>query len=284
MREFDLQLPGRRTLHAYDAGPTGVPDELVVFWHGGTPNIGEPPAPLLAEAAALGLRFVGADRPGYGGSSRVPGAEVSGIADDVRAVLDALEIERFATLGHSGGGPRALACAALLGHRVVRAVAMSSPAPPDATGFDRFASMAPGIVREQRAAIAGREALTVVLAADEWDGSAFTPGDYAALEGDWAWFAGIVQAATAGGPDGQIDDLLAAARPWGFDPAATDVPVLLVHGTADCMVPASHSAWLASAVRGSTLRTVDGGGHIDVLRTAPDVLAWLRGRVSPGVA
>ncbi|NEE56132.1 alpha/beta hydrolase, partial [Streptomyces sp. SID8455] len=82
-------------------------------------NIGSPPAPLFPAAERLSVRWVSYDRPGYGGSSPLPGRDIASAAADVRAIADALAIGRFAVLGHSGGGPHALACGALLPDRVV---------------------------------------------------------------------------------------------------------------------------------------------------------------------
>lgn len=217
MRVIEVERPAGGVLRAYDTGPTGRADELAVLWHGGTPNTGRPPTPLLADAAALGLRLLGADRPGYGGTTRDPDASIADVVPDALAVADALGVERFGVLGHSGGGPRVLACAALAADRVVAAVAVSSPAPPDA-------------------------------------------------------------AATSGGPDAQADDLLAAARPWGFDVGAVRSPVLVVHGDQDRMVPAAHGAWLADRLPRGDLRLVPGAGHISVLDGVADLLRELRRR------
>jgi pimeloyl-ACP methyl ester carboxylesterase len=278
MRGFDLTRPAGGVLHGYDTGPTGRDDELVVFWHGGTPNTGEPPEPLLPLAAELGIRFLGADRPGYGGTSRDAEADVADVVPDVLAVADAAGVRRFAVLGHSGGGPRVLACAALATDRVLAAVTISSSVPADADGLDRFAGMAPGIVEEQLAVAAGREALLAMQADADFDESAFTPADHAALAGPWGWFGRIVAAAMDRGPDGEADDLLAAGRSWGFDLDAVRLPVLVVHGAEDRMVPAAHGAWLAAHLPAGELRVVPGAGHIAVLEDAPHVLAELRRR------
>ena len=109
MLETDLTTTDGRILHAYDVGPTGRSDELVLLWHGGTPNTGEPPEPLFDVAHSLGIRLIGYDRPSYGGSSPHRGATVASAAADASRVADHLGIERFAVLGSSGGGPRALA-------------------------------------------------------------------------------------------------------------------------------------------------------------------------------
>ena len=276
MRDLDLSRPAGGRLHAYDTGATGRADELVVFWHSGSPGTGEPPVPLEDAAREAGVRFIGADRPGYGGTTRDETASIADVVPDVLAVADALGVERFAVLGHSGGGPRALACAALAPGRVLAAVVVSSPAPPDAEGLDRWTGMAPGVVQEQLAVAAGREALEAVLAADEFDESSFTTGDHAALEGPWGWFGTVVQAATAHGTEAFADDLLAAGRPWGFDLAAITVPVLVVHGTADRMVPVQHGEWLVAHVPGAQGVVVPESGHIDVMVHGPALLPALR--------
>src|SRR4051794_14491610 len=110
MRELDLDLGDDRSLHVYDTGGAGFP----VLWHHGTPNLGAPPAPLFADAERLGLRWVSWDRPGYGGSTPDPDRSVGSAGALAARVADALDLDRFALMGHSGGGPHALACAALL--------------------------------------------------------------------------------------------------------------------------------------------------------------------------
>ena len=98
--ETDVKLADGRTLHAYEARADGDDDRLPIFWHHGTPNIGEPPEPLFGEAARLGLRWVSYDRPGYGGSTVNGGRNVASAASDVAAIADALRIDRFAVMGH----------------------------------------------------------------------------------------------------------------------------------------------------------------------------------------
>jgi pimeloyl-ACP methyl ester carboxylesterase len=280
MLETDLRTTEGRTLHAYDGGPTGRLDELVVLWHGGTPNIGAPPEPLFDVAQTLGIRWIGYDRPSYGGSSPHRGATVSSAAADAGRVAEHLGIERFAVLGSSGGGPRALACAALLADRVAAAVTISAPGPYRASGLDFFSGMSDGAARELGAAAQGRAELERVLASNEFDPGSFTAADYAALDSSWSWFNRIVQAATVNGPDGMIEDDLGTMAPWGFDVAQIRVPTLIMHGTDDRMVPSSHAEWLAAHCPTAELRLVPGEGHVSVLNSASDALAWLRDHAS----
>lgn len=113
--ETDLALDDGRTLHVYGTGTGDETTGLAVFWQGGTPSTGAPPEPLFAAAAERGIRWVSHDRPGYGGSTPLPGRNVASVAADVASVADALGIGRFAVMGDSGGGPHALACAAVFG-------------------------------------------------------------------------------------------------------------------------------------------------------------------------
>jgi pimeloyl-ACP methyl ester carboxylesterase len=278
--EADLKLPDGRALHYYET--RGGDDATVVFWHHGTPNIGSPPEPLFGAAAGNGLRWVSYDRPAYGGSSPDPGRTVGSAAADVAAIADALGIARFAVLGHSGGGPHALACAALLPDRVIAAVSAAAPAPYDAGQLDWFAGWTPGLAAENRAAAAGREALAKHLEqAEPEDMSAFfTDADIAALGGRWSWLGGVAGQAMEQGNAGYLEDSLAAVAPWGYSPADIGVPVLLLHGRADKMVPSAHGEWLAAHCPPAELRLVPGAGHITVLDCAAAALEWLADRVA----
>lgn len=268
--ETDLQLPDGRALHVYDTGPDG---RLTVFWQHGTPNVGAPPAPLFDKATEHGIRWVAHDRPGYGGSPAHPGRDVASAAADVAAIADALGIERFAVMGHSGGGPHALACAALLPDRVLAAVDLAGLAPANAEGLDWFAGMLdPATLR---AAAAGRAAVEAHLAASEFDPETFTPADHAALGGTWSWFNSVVGPAVAGGLGGMVDDELAYVGQWGFDPADITAPVLLVHGVEDRIVPSSHGEWLSRRCRTAELWQRQGDGHISVMDAGADALDWL---------
>src|SRR5262252_1628348 len=267
--EADIHLADGRTLHAYDTRADGIASSedtsgspIAVFWHHGSPNIGSPPDPLFAAAEANGLRWVSYDRPGYGGSSPHDGRTVASAAADVAAIADALGIARFAVLGHSGGGPHALACGALLPERVFAVVSASAPAPfeAEAEGLDWFAGWSRSGVAEQRAALAGRAALEAYLPSAEFDPDTFTPQDQSALEGRWSWIIGVVRPALDQGNEGMVEDLLAAAQPWGFDPADITVPVLILHGARDRMVPSSHGEWLAAHCPTAEFRLTPGAG------------------------
>ena len=107
----------------------GPRDATPVFFLHGTPGSRLGPHPLPMRLHHLGVRLIAYDRPGYGGSDRLPGRLVRHAAEDVADIADALGIEQFGVIGRSGGGPHALACAALLPERVRRVAALVCLAP-----------------------------------------------------------------------------------------------------------------------------------------------------------
>jgi pimeloyl-ACP methyl ester carboxylesterase len=271
--ETDLRLADGRTLHVYDTGRAG---ELTVFWHHGTPNIGAPPEPLFEVSDRLGIRWVSHDRPGYGGSTPRPGRTVGSVAEDVVAIADALDVERFAVFGHSGGGSHALACGALLSDRVIAVVSAAGIAPFGADGLDWFAGMSDSSLGSLRAAAAGRAAKEAYEVRDDNPEMEFAAADLAAFEGPWGWFGSVVGPALEGGRGALVDDDLAYVSPWGADPAAITAPVLLLHGGLDRTIPSTHAEWLAAHCPTAELRLSMQDGHISVLSAAPAALEWLR--------
>ena len=229
----DVRLRDGRTLRMYDTGGDG----FAVVWHHGSPQTGIPPAPLVAATAERGLRLLSYGRPSYGGSSPDPGRTVASAAADVAQLADAAGVSRFAVMGASGGGPHALACAALLPGRVTAAACLGGVA-PYTEDFDWFAGMiTPGGLRAARAGRAARARYAETATFDE---NSFTPADHAALAGDWESLGADAGRAGAAGPEGQIDDDVAFAGDWGFAVTEIDAPVLIVHGGEDRVVPVAH--------------------------------------------
>lgn len=283
MAESTLQLGDGRALHVYDTGADEADGQLAVFWHHGTPNIGAPPEPLFPAAARHGIRWVSYDRPGYGGSTPCPGRDMASAAACVSSIADALGIDRFAVMGHSGGGSHALACGALLSERVLGVVSVAGLAPFGAEGLDWFAGMAPSGVASLRAAAEGRAAKEKYEASAGEQDLGFIPADWAALSGEWSWLGDVVGPAVEAGPGGLIDDDLAYVAPWGVDPAQVRAPVLLLHGGRDRIVPSSHGEWLARRCPSAELRLYPDDGHISVLDHAVAAMAWLREHADRGV-
>jgi pimeloyl-ACP methyl ester carboxylesterase len=270
--ERGVQLDDGRTLRAYDTGPDAA-NALAVVWHHGSPQTGVLLEPLLAAAAERGIRLLSYGRPSYGGSTPQPGRDVASAAADVERIADAFGIGPFAVMGASGGGPHALACAALLTGRVTGAVCLASPAPLT-DDFDWFDGMvSPGGLQ---AAMEGREARATYAATEEFDPESFTPADWEALAGAWSSLGTDAGRANDAGPDGLIDDDVAFVSPWGFDLTQITAPVLLVQGGEDRVIPPAHAEWLLRHVPRSELWLRPGDGHISILDACPVALDWLR--------
>jgi pimeloyl-ACP methyl ester carboxylesterase len=286
-REHTIAGPGGRALRVLEDGdPGGVP----LITHHGTPGARLLPRRWIESARERGIRMVGYDRPGYGGSDRHPGRSVADAVGDVRAIADALGIDRFVTHGGSGGGPHALACAALLGDRVAAAATLASVAPYGAEGLDWMAGMGEDNVREFTAALTGPAALGAFLEALAGEAlaagpeevaqaldSVLSPPDKAVLTGEMAEeMVASLHAGIGERRDGWLDDDLAFARPWGFDVEAIAVPVLLWQGRQDLMVPPAHGEWLGARVGRVEPHISDADGHLTLAVTRlGEIHDWL---------
>jgi pimeloyl-ACP methyl ester carboxylesterase len=280
-----MRPDGRRI--TYDA--IGDPSHPLVISIHGTPGSRVGSHPSRAAIDATSAYVVAFDRPGYGGSDRQPVRDVAAVAADVEALADALGASAFAVYGISGGGPHALACAALLPERVTRVASLVGVAPSDALDLDWSAGMSPSNVEEFAAAGTGREALAEMLApvgdALRLNPDALVdmlidelpPADVACLRDETfrRVFIGTITEAVRPGVDGWIDDDLAFVARWGFDPALITVPTLIWHGEDDVLVPVAHAHWLHGAIGTSTLVTVPGAGHLAAYAAQDSVLRWL---------
>jgi len=273
---FTVDLPDGRLLEGWASAESGRP---AVLFHVGTPSAGTPFAPLVDAAQARGYGFVTYSRPGYAGSTRLEGRSVADCARDVATLLDARSLERVAMVGWSGGGPHALACAALLPDRVSAAATLAGVAPWDAEGLVWLDGMADENLEEFAAAVDGEDALLRFLeriVGDRVDvtaeslaaglGGLLTDVDRAAFTGEFAEFlAETNRAAISTGPWGWLDDDLAFARDWGFALADIGVPVTVWHGGHDAMVPTPHGEWLARHIPGARRRIFGDEGHLSLV-------------------
>jgi pimeloyl-ACP methyl ester carboxylesterase len=276
---------GRRLATAVYGDPDGRP----VFLLHGTPGSRLGPRPRSSVLHRLGVRLICFDRPGYGESDRLPGRQVADAAADVSAIADEFGLQEFAVVGRSGGGPHALACAALLPERTTRVAVLVSVAPRDADGLDWLAGMADSNVAEYEAVARGyaqveavAEAAAVAVRADPASLLAKIQPDLpdpdlrvVADRGIRSLLLATYAEALRKSAHGWIDDDLALHRPWGFDPATVAIPVLLWHGAIDNLSPVSHVKWLAERIPGAAVVVQAGAAHFGALDVLPDILRWL---------
>ncbi len=137
-----VTLPDGRVLAYEEYGePAGFP---VLSFHGGMSSRLDA-APAHGAAVAAGVRLVSPDRPGMGLSTYQPERRLMDWPADVERLTAALDIDRFAVMGWSAGGPYAAVCAAKMGGRVTAAALLSSAVPLDLYGTTR------GLTVEDRA-------------------------------------------------------------------------------------------------------------------------------------
>jgi pimeloyl-ACP methyl ester carboxylesterase len=267
----------------------GDPDGRPILLLHGTPGSRLGPHPRSSVLYRLGVQLIAFDRPGYGESDRRGGRQVADAAADVLAIADAFGLERFAVVGRSGGGPHALACAALLPERVTRAAVLVGLAPHSADGLDWFDGMAQSNVTEFTAAANGYEdivahtkavanavradpaSLLASLQADLPDSDRRVVAD----PGIRSMLLETYAEALRRSAYGWVDDALAFCSPWGFDPATVTVPVLLWHGARDVFSPASHARWLAERIPSAAVVVQAGAAHFGALDVLPDILRWV---------
>jgi pimeloyl-ACP methyl ester carboxylesterase len=264
-----------RVLELLTAGP---PDGTPVVFHHGTPFAAVPFGAAAQAVSARGARLVFWSRPGYAGSTSQPGRRVVDVAADAAEVLDALGHDGFVTMGWSGGGPHALACAARMAERCAAATIVAGVAPYDAEGLDFFDGMGPENIEEFALATAGGQPFTDFLTRESAQFSALTGPDVAealgglvsdvdkaALTGDFADFMARALAASGAGPTaGWHDDDMAFVHDWGFDLAEIKCSVAVWQGGEDRMVPYPHGTWLAEHVPRAQPHLLEGEGHISL--------------------
>ena len=281
MKDLAIDIGRGRELACMEIGEPGWP--CVLFFHG-APSSRLRLAYLEQQFLAARIRVVSPDRPGYGGSSPQPGRSMRDWPVDVAALADTLGIERFAVAGHSSGGPYAVVCAALLPDRVTACITLggvTDMAWPAA--WDGFPDAEKQLMR-----------MSVETDAIAWcverfgaDGSRFLSASGLSLpEPDERLYedervARLLAASRAAafqqGVAGYAQDALIQGRPWPFDPGTIDVPVQVLHGASDTLLPLAHSRHTSELIPGSTLRVLPGHGHFTILSEISGMGTYLSG-------
>jgi pimeloyl-ACP methyl ester carboxylesterase len=272
----------------------GAPDGKPVFLLHGTPGGRNGPRPRGIVLHRLGIRLISYDRPGYTGSDRLPGRSVADACIDIEVIADYFGIDRFSIVGRSGGGPHALACAALMNKRVICAAALCSLAPYNAQGLDWSAGMTDSNVQAYRdaevnlggliatlneqAGMARKnsEGLFKILWPDLADDDKNVVGDIALRRK----IAQIHVEALRESADGWIDDVIALSHPWGCDLSDIIAPVKLWGASDDVFTPVAHTYWLAERIGSTELDIAAGAAHFGAVEVLPKILGWVAERAN----
>jgi pimeloyl-ACP methyl ester carboxylesterase len=267
----------------------GEPEGKPILVHAGSPGSRHLYGGWIADAQQKGIRLISYDRPGYGGSTALPGHDVASGAQHVRAIAEALGHDRLGIWGISGGGPYALGCAALLPDMAVAVATVASLAPYGVEGFDSFAGMGELNVEDAKLFFSDPEAARremggarewILAATPEQSGagikSLLSPVDAAVLTGDLArWLTESQKDGLAPGDQGWWDDGVSQMTSWGFELRDIRVPVKVWHGRQDRFVPVQHGEWLAASVPGAEADISERDGHLTLMGRIGEVHDWL---------
>jgi pimeloyl-ACP methyl ester carboxylesterase len=265
----------------------GRPDGQPVFWLHGTPGARRQiPEEARQIADASGLRIVGIDRPGVGLSTPHLYDSVADWVPDLELVADQLGIDRFSTIGLSGGAPYAMAAAAVLPDRVASVGILGGVVP--AVGPDAAPGGLVGFAHQFRKVlpfmpVPGGIALRTLIRVAKPIGSQgldlyarlSPPGDREVLSRPdvKAMFLDDLSDSGRRGLRSVIYDGILFTRDWGFRPSDIQVPVTWWHGDADNIVPLAHAWHLVPRIDDAVLHVRDGESHLGGLGIAKEVLA-----------
>lgn len=285
-REHRLRLADGRTLACLELGDSG--ESPVLYFHG---YPGSRLEGRLAAGAARrhGLRLLAPDRPGFGASTFLPGRTIGAWAADVAELADQFELERFAIVGVSGGGPYALACAARIPERLSHVGLVGALGPlarkqcmHDMVTLNRLAlalaARSPFLARLTVQLVAwwvrqhpGHHLAHMMATAPAADRRVLADPGYRALVTE-----STAEALRQGGR-GAAWELTLLAQPWDFKLQEVLVPVRIWQGLADNIVPAASAQRLAAALPNSECHYLPDEGHLSlVVQHLDAVLADLR--------
>jgi non-heme chloroperoxidase len=249
----------------------GPRDAQPIVFHHGWPLSADDWDNQMLYFLAHGFRVIAHDRRGHGRSSQTStGHEMDTYAGDVAALTDALDLKNAFHVGHStGGGEVVHYVARAKPGRVAKAVIVGA-VPPVMVKSDKNPGGLPiDVFDGLRGALAANRAQFFIDVPSgpfygfNRPGATISQG----LINNW-WRQGMMGAANA------HYECIKAFSETDFteDLKKIEVPVLVLHGTDDQIVPYDDSAPLsAKLLKNGTLKSYDGLPH-GMLSTHPDVL------------
>jgi non-heme chloroperoxidase len=259
----------------------GPRDAQPIVFHHGWPLSADDWDNQMMFFLAKGFRVIAHDRRGHGRSDQTDtGNDMDTYAADMIALADALDLRNAIHVGHSTGGgevvqyvararPGRVAKAAIIG--AVPPVMVKSETNPGGLPIEVFDGF-------RTALAANRAQLYVDIPSGPFYGYN-RPGAKIDQGVIWNWW----RQGMMGGAKAHYDCIKAFSETdFTDDLRAIEVPVLVMHGDDDQIVPYADSAPLsAKLLRNGTLKTYPGlphgmcTTHPDIIN--PDLLAFIRG-------
>jgi pimeloyl-ACP methyl ester carboxylesterase len=245
------KLPVDGTELYYERRGSGEPLLLIQGLGANSVHWGEP---FLTELER-DLEVIVFDNRGAGRSAPLPGADLTtaSLASDVLVLLDALELERVHVFGFSMGGMVAQELALAQPERV-RSLTLGSTS----CGGTQSSTTDQAVVRALTAAVLSRDQNRVLRTGFEFVVSA----EYAADPAHYASFVAAARLHPADIPLLMAQQAAVVAHDTYSRLRALQVATLVVHGTADQMLPAINGDLVASLIPGARLELLDGSGHL----------------------
>ena len=228
-----------------------------------------------------GVRLIAVDRPGVGQSDFEPERNLMGWPPLVEELADHLELNKFAVMGVSGGGPYAVAAAAALPERVERAAVVCG-APPLERFSDRSEMMWPYRVMLRIRphapflfpAILKMSSWLSNYSPDEppmsWFLKCTADADRESLgEGDFELVTRSFREGISQGTAGVVMDGDVYTSEWGIDFEKIEVPVEFWHGEEDKNIPYSMVKEYASWIPTAEIHSFPGEGHYSIIARSP---------------
>ncbi len=210
--------------------------------------------------ASQGLRVVAYDRRGFGHSGQPwTGYDYDTLADDLKAVLDGLNLDGVTLVGFSmGGGEVARYMSRHGGARVAKAVLVSAVTPYLQQAPDNPAGVPPGTFDQMIEALKKDRPSFLTTFGKQFFGAGLLNFTVTSEILQWASFMAL-----HGSPKATIDCVRAfSATDFRKDMGAFRVPALVIHGDGDATVPLEKSGQLsASMIPGAELLVYKGAPH-----------------------
>ncbi len=274
-----FHLPDGRRL-GYDEH--GAPDGKPAFYLHGSPSSRLEASLYLSEdlLQSLSVRLIAVDRPGMGLSDFQLNRRLLDFPNDLLALADHLDIERFAVLAYSLGGPYALACAYAIPERLTKVGIVSGAAlftEPKLMknineGTRKFLTMP----REKP--LLSRLFLWMMLgfmprvAPKQFIAGAaavLPETDRVVVEANADFQSGFIQMvreATRQGTRGAFHESLLSVTDYGFRLQEIQTPIQLWHGEADKNIPVEMARFAESAVPKCEAKFCPAEGHLSLFK------------------